>query len=609
MIKSANKFTYSKCSFYKFKFKLFIFFFLCFLLIIRSEENSTAENNYYNNKITYKSKLIKDNFFVLDSNNLEEIKSHMYGFSTSKEGIITDNYYKKLGFYEEPEPQGAYVMIRKNGNQIRINQDFCGCFGLYYFENIKENYFALSNSFFLLVQFLVGRQNISINKDFTDHFILLGLSSISVQETMINEIIELPSNTVIIINIKQKKINFLYIDYKENTIPLYSKQGIKLIDNWVDKWGYIFRSLKKQTDNLYLELSGGFDTRSVFSILKNSGVNLNNIKIKSIKGNNNTVYGEDFKIVNNITSKFKLKVNNFSLDNKSIIWSLNDTLFCSIYSKLGFGNGFNFQEGFYNKPRFAFTGYGGENIRGYPGYPIKQYFQYLINQRKLNPDFKRIFYDSSMKFFERNLNLLKNGKNYNNDYEITSDFYFQGRTRHHFGKTIVESFIANIYLIHPLMDPEIKKIKYDINGENSHDLIAYIYTRFAKDLINFPIQGKRKLNYQSIIKANKLNNYAKKYRIKSDLNINFYIDIDKRSSNKLSYKNKTEFAHLKELFRTNKYIQNIKELYNNNAYKLAKKCKENKSSYPLTHCYELSTIATIIEYFFLNKNKKSMEIF
>ena len=63
----------------------------------------------------------------------------MYGFSISKAGILTDNYYKKLGFYEKPEPQGVYVMIRKNGNEILINQDFYGSFGLYIYENTENN--------------------------------------------------------------------------------------------------------------------------------------------------------------------------------------------------------------------------------------------------------------------------------------------------------------------------------------------------------------------------------------------------------------------------------------------------------------------------------------
>ena len=55
----------------------------------------------------------------------------MYGFSISKNGILTDNYYKSLGYYEDPEPQGAYIMVRKTENEIRLYQDFYGSYGLY----------------------------------------------------------------------------------------------------------------------------------------------------------------------------------------------------------------------------------------------------------------------------------------------------------------------------------------------------------------------------------------------------------------------------------------------------------------------------------------------
>ena len=197
-------------------------------------------NNDFNIIAKHKNKLINENFFVFDSNNLGTIKSHLYGFIISKEGIITANYYKKLGFYSEPGPCGAYVMIRKIENEIILNQDFSGCFGLYIFENKKENYFALSNSFLLLEEFLVGKQNISLNKDFADNFMVSPLWSNSIKETLINEIIKLPSNIVIKINIDKKQIKFQFIDYKENTIPLNSKQGLKIIDDWFDKWVYIF---------------------------------------------------------------------------------------------------------------------------------------------------------------------------------------------------------------------------------------------------------------------------------------------------------------------------------------------------------------------------------
>ena len=64
-----------------------------------------------------------------------------------------------MGEYKEPEPQGVYIMIRKIGKEIIINQDFYGSFGIYIYENKNENYLALSNSFFLLQEYLVKKKN------------------------------------------------------------------------------------------------------------------------------------------------------------------------------------------------------------------------------------------------------------------------------------------------------------------------------------------------------------------------------------------------------------------------------------------------------------------
>ena len=87
--------------------------------------------------------------------------------------------------------------------------------------------------------------------------------------------------------------------------------------------------------------------------------------------------------------------------------------------------------------------------------------------------------------------MLKRWKNFKNDYEISYDLYSKSLGRNHFGKDALENFMENIYIIQPLMDPEIKKIKFDISNITRHDLIAYIYIRFAHDLIYFPFQGKR----------------------------------------------------------------------------------------------------------------------
>ena len=63
-----------------------------------------------------------------------------------------------------------------------------------------------------------------------------------------------------------------------------------------------------------------------------------------------------------------------------------------------------------------------------------------------------------MKLCNENIVLLKKLKSYNNNYEISSDFYAKGISRCHFGSEIVENFLANVYLIQPLIDPDIKKL-------------------------------------------------------------------------------------------------------------------------------------------------------
>lgn len=162
-------------------------------------------------------------------------------------------------------------------------------------------YFAISNSFLLLEEYLIDKQNISLNKEFCDNFIISKLCSPSIYETMIKEINKLPSNIIIVININKRNCKFYYIDYKENSIPLESEEGMNIIDKWVVKWGYIFRSLQKKTKNFSIDLSGGYDTRTVFAILITSGIYLNKVLIKSAKDKKNPCHEEDFQIDTNIS--------------------------------------------------------------------------------------------------------------------------------------------------------------------------------------------------------------------------------------------------------------------------------------------------------------------
>ena len=540
-----------------------------------------------------RNKLIEDNFFIIDSNNLEGVESHMYGFSVSKEGIITDNYYKKIGYYEEPEYTGAFVMIRTMENEIKIHQDFHGSFGLYIYENKKNNYYALSNSFLLLEEYLVGKQNISLNKEFSDNLILSYLCTTSIFETLIKEIISLPSNSFIIINKKNKSFKVSYIDYKENTIPLESEEGLKIIDKWVDKWSFILRSIKVKTNNIISDLSGGFDTRSLLSILLNSGIEINKLNFNSAKGKLHG-HDEDFKIASDISSKYEFKLNKLNLDQNAIKWSAKDILFCSMYTKLGFHKEFYLRKKFHIKPRFIFTGDGGEYLRGKPGIPIEEYIIKLSSKGKKIIGHKEDFFNSSLNLCQRSVSLLKKEKNYYSECEISLDYYVRYHSNH-FGKKVIEGFIANSYFIQPLIDPDIRRIKYNVNNGSTHDLIAYLYVRFAHDLIYFPIQGNRTLNQESIKRAEKLNKILPSYRLKYDFNKQFYIDKERISSVHPSKYNESAEEILVNLFESKQFFNLINKIYDKNVYDWAKQFSKRTKFFPLRHIYALLAIAITIE--------------
>ena len=270
-----------------------------------------------------------------------------------------------------------------------------------------------------------------------------------------------------------------------------------------------------------------------------------------------------------------------------------------MYTKLGLHKEFYLRKKFYNKPRFIFTGDGGEYIRGKPGIPIEEYLIKLSSKGKNIIGHEEDFFNSSMRLCHRSLSLLKKNKTYDNENEISLDYYVRYHPKH-FGKKAIEGFIANIYFLQPLIDPDIRKIKYNINNESTHDLIAYLYVRFAHDLIYFPIQANRTLNKESIKKAEKLNKILDSYQIKSDLNRNFFIDNERVSPVPQSKYNKSAEEIVKELFESNHFFDLINKEYDKNVYDWAKESSLNTNFFPLRHIYALLAVSISIEYISVN---------
>ena len=139
-----------------------------------------------------------------------------------------------------------------------------------------------------------------------------------------------------------------------------------------------------------------------------------------------------------------------------------------------------------------------------------------------------------------------------------------------------------------------------------HDLIAYIYFRFAYDLLNIQIEGNRFLNPLSVKKAGILNKRNSRYEIKSDLNENFYIDIERKGPVPASNFDINVENYLKDFFKSYKFYQDIKKYYINDIDEFGKEYILKSESFSLNYINGFLAIYKTVECLALNeKNAKS----
>lgn len=180
----------------------------------------TQITNLEQNSINYFD--VEKEFFLIDSNNLSEVKTKFYGYSIQRTGIYDEDNLTEEAV-EGLDGRGCYVYVEVKDGEITIKQDLNGCYGIYFFR--KDDYFALSNSFFRLLDHVKFRYPLTVNKDVCSHLCLEPLYSHTYSETAVNEISILDRTAIFHINIEK---NFIEIepDYNEHIIPLDSEGGI-----------------------------------------------------------------------------------------------------------------------------------------------------------------------------------------------------------------------------------------------------------------------------------------------------------------------------------------------------------------------------------------------
>ena len=145
------------------------------------------------------------------------------------------------------------------------------------------------------------------------------------------EIEMLASNIDVIIDKASHEIDFNVTDREEHSVPINSKEALDILDNWFYRWVDVIRNLRKTTNYIRFDLSGGIDSRLVAALWLNANIDLSNINITST---DNSKYSEDLQIASDIADFFGFKLNN-RLFFETTPLSVEESLTRSEYVKFG----------------------------------------------------------------------------------------------------------------------------------------------------------------------------------------------------------------------------------------------------------------------------------
>lgn len=448
---------------------------------------------------------VEREFFLIDSENLSTIQTRFYGYSIQADGIYEEENLTPEAA-ESLDGRGCYVYVDVRGGQITIKQDLNGCWGIYLFRH--GDYFALSNSFFRLLDHIKFRYPLTVNRDYCQYLLLNGLCSDAYSDTAINEIQRIDRSAIIHIDLNKKTLETELIDSKEYSIPIDSAEGIATLDRWVDFWSKVFRNLAQQTKFITADLSGGFDSRVSFALLLNSGIDLNKVRIFSVNDELHT-HKEDFDIASQIAKHYKFNLNQPLPNRQFLKLSLYDAFNCDLYVNRTFSNipRIQLQKGV-NK-LYRLSGGAGEGIRRRWQMPPKKFIQtFSQNASSYSYKLAEKMTASIENVLTYSLRAVRD-KHHIEDAESTDIpqmLYYETRSRYHFGKDSLCNYFMNNILLTPAIDFEVRTLKpYTPECADANLLIALLFTRFQPDLLKFPFDSNRSIAPETIAYAQKLN--------------------------------------------------------------------------------------------------------
>ena len=406
---------------------------------------------------------MENKYWIVDSNNLSNVKDIFIGYTISEDGSFYLNEKPKV-----LDGTGCYTCIETFPDKIRINQDFLGMQGIYHFKNENRNIF--SNGFGKIVDYIINlKYPLSLDKNFCIQYIFSNEEPINTTDTMINEIKRIGKDYTIEINF-DGKINFIENDYGVNSIKIDSKEAVEILDKWHNKWCNVFRNLVKLKSPLIFDLSGGMDSRICFGILLNSNIDKNNIIIKRNipKKSSYKKNYEDWDISQEIVDKYKYndrcnleKYNEIKSENNNKLPIFED------FDNLIFGNSkiCDYFSRFLSEPIYHINGIYGDRMHLGGMDEIKGYLE--RRKLKFSDDMKKEDIKILGDYIDKYSDIIIKKYESKNVPIFLGDFCSEYVQRF-YGVKIANKIFQNDILISPFADPLIHRIQIFLEGSPNY---------------------------------------------------------------------------------------------------------------------------------------------
>lgn len=489
---------------------------------------------------------IDDNFFIIDSDNCKNIKSKLYGFVLLDNKLIgfKDNYNKHI----EKKEYGTYINIINKDKRIIIEQDATGSYGLFIYN--KDNYFAISNSFYYLVLYFKKNRKLTIDMDFYNYYMYETMSSRSIEKTPIEEITQIDKDMMIIINKADNSVEFVRDKPQQHIYPIDSKECFETLDKWFSKYCSFILSLYKNKNHIEMTLSGGKDSRLTLTLFNHLNL-LSEINVRSSTAQTDRAK-VDFTIAKHLAKRYHFKLNKENTIPKNKFSPEADLLF-SLFSELGTQKELYFLNEYYLQPFFSFGGLGGEFIQNTWKSSEEEYLKhYVHNLNNVNG----ISQSYLIKTIKDSFAYLRKISNEN----IGAELHNYTWIKTHYGKSIAHFLLKNDYHISPLLDPLLQLIQNNTDKYDDLFLHTIIYQRYMPDALNIPFDS----NWTKESVKNQADEIQKKYPKHIEITDNFTVDLGKRvipvheDSKEKAQELLSSFFDSKEVYNFSNYYFNDK---------------------------------------------------